>query len=84
MFGMQRACQTMFVALNQPGVSLFIALLRKIFLLVPLAFLFSHFFGAMGVFGAEAAADAFAAITCILLFRHIFPGVLQKMKAQQA
>ena len=83
-FGMQRACQTMFVALNQPGVSLFIALLRKIFLLVPLAFLFSHFFGAMGVFGAEAAADAFAAITCILLFRHIFPGVLQKMKAQQA
>ena len=36
-FGLQRACQNMFVALGQAKISIFIALLRKVILLVPLA-----------------------------------------------
>ena len=36
-FGLQRACQNMFVALGQARISIFIALLRKVILLIPLA-----------------------------------------------
>ena len=82
-FGMQRACQTMFIALNQPGVSLFIALLRKIFLLVPLALILPHWFGVMGIYGAEAVADALAACCCILIFINRFPKILSGMSGSE-
>ena len=38
-FGLQRMCQNTFVALGQAKISLFIALLRKVILLVPLAYI---------------------------------------------
>lgn len=79
-FGMQRACQTMFVALDEPKTSLFIALLRKIILLVPLALLLPHWFGYMGIFMSEAIADGTAAILCTLIFLHRFPKMLNEMK----
>ena len=44
-FGLQRACQNMFVALGQAKISIFIALLRKVILLIPLALLLPHFMG---------------------------------------
>lgn len=79
-FGMQRACQTMFVALNEPKISLFIALLRKIILLVPLALILPHWFGYMGIYLSEAIADGTAAILCTLIFAHRFPKILNGMK----
>ena len=78
-FGMQRACQTLFVALNQPGISLFIALLRKIFLLVPLALILPSFLGVMGIYAAESIADGTAAICCVIIFAHRFPKILAGM-----
>lgn len=75
-FGMQRACQTTFVALNQPKVAIFIAFLRKVFLLVPLALILPHWFGVMGIYGAEAIADAIAATCCVTLFCIKFPKIL--------
>lgn len=67
-FGLQRACQNMFVALGQARISIFIALLRKVILLVPLALVLPRFCGVEGVFMAEAVSDATAAICCTLLF----------------
>ena len=75
-FGMQRACQSTFIALNQPRISLFIALLRKVFLLVPLALILPHFWGLKGIYAAEAIADAVAATCCITIFCHLFPRIL--------
>ena len=75
-FGMQRACQSTFIALNQPRVSLFIALLRKVFLLVPLALVLPHFWGLKGIYAAEAIADGVAATCCITIFCHLFPKIL--------
>ena len=49
-FGLQRACQNMFVALGQAKVSVFIALLRKVFLLIPLALILPNYWGTNGVF----------------------------------
>ena len=70
-FGLQRACQNMFVAL-----------LRKVFLLIPLALVLPHGLGVMGVFAAEGISDATAAICCTLLFAWQFPKILGKLKTE--
>ena len=81
-FGLQRACQNMFVALGQAKISIFIAFLRKIFLLIPLALILHRYMGVQGVYAAEAISDATAAICCTWIFFTIFPKLLQKMKSQ--
>lgn len=83
-FGLQRACQNMFVALGQARVSIFIALLRKVILLVPLALILPHFIGVTGVYAAEAVSDATAAICCTVIFAIRFPKILQAMPQRQA
>ena len=82
-FGLQRACQNMFVALGQAKISIFIALLRKVILLIPLALLLPHFMGVTGVYAAEAVSDATAAICCTLLFIWKFPKILGKIKKKE-
>ena len=77
-FGLQRVCQTTFVALGDAKISLFIALLRKIILLIPLALILPSFMGVMGVYSAEAIADATAATLCTLIFVFRFPSLLKK------
>lgn len=79
-FGLQRACQNMFVALGQAKISIFIALLRKVFLLVPLALTLPHLLGVTGIYLAEALSDATAAICCTLLFVWQFPKILRRSR----
>ena len=79
-FGLQRACQNMFVALGQARISIFIALLRKAILLIPLALILPNFMGVTGVYAAEAISDATAAICCTLLFFGQFPKILGRIK----
>ena len=78
-FGLQRACQNMFVALGQAKVSVFIALLRKVILLIPLALILPRFMGMPGVYAAEGISDATVAICCTLIFAIQFPRILRKM-----
>lgn len=75
-FGLQRAFQNTFVALGEAKISMFIAFLRKIFLLVPLALILPRFWGVMGIFRAEAIADITAASCCCLIFAIRFPRIL--------
>ena len=83
-FGLQRACQNMFVALGQAKISIFIALLRKVILLVPLAFILPRFWGVMGIYASEAISDATAAVCCVLIFAAFFPKILRKMNDAKA
>lgn len=78
-FGLQRTCQNMFVALGQAKVSVFIALLRKVILLIPLALLLPKFMGVTGVFAAEGISDTTAAILCTLIFAYQFPRILRRV-----
>lgn len=78
-FGLQRACQNMFVALGQARISIFIALLRKVILLIPLALLLPRFCGVNGIYAAEAISDATAAVCCTLLFAWKFPKILSRI-----
>ncbi|MDE6667977.1 MAG: MATE family efflux transporter [Clostridia bacterium] len=76
-FGVQRACQTTFVAVTEAKISLFIAVLRKIILLVPFAFLFPLALGVGGVYWAECAADGIAATLCGTIFFFRFRKILK-------
>ena len=68
-FGAQVACQSTFMALGQAKTSLFLALLRKIILLVPLAVLLPWLSGSvMGLYAAEPVADFLASATTLILF----------------
>ncbi|MFR9239733.1 MAG: MATE family efflux transporter [Clostridium baratii] len=70
MFGAQIACQQTFLALGQAKTSLILALLRKIILLIPLAFILPNFFeeGLKGVLMAEPVADILAATITVICF----------------
>ena len=67
-FGLQNGIQPTFLALGQAKVSLFIAVLRKIILLIPLAVILPRFFGVMGVYYAEPVSDIISATTASVLF----------------
>ncbi len=77
-FGIQMGCQTTFMALGQAKVSLFIALLRKVILLIPLAIIFPKFMGVQGIYIAEPAADIISVLTTAVLFAITAKKVLRK------
>ena len=67
-FGLQNGIQPTFLALGQAKISLFIAVLRKIILLIPLAIILPRFVGVMGVYWAEPISDTISAATASVLF----------------
>lgn len=68
-FGAQMACQSTFMAMGQAKTSLFLALLRKVILLIPLAILLPMVMGdVMGIYMAEPVADVLASATTLTLF----------------
>ncbi len=79
-FGVQGSCQQTFVALGQAKVSLFLALLRKIILLIPLIFLLPLLLPdkIFAVWLAEPVADILAATTTGILFFYQFPRILKR------
>lgn len=73
-FGIQIACQQTFIAIGNAKISMFLALLRKVFLLIPLIFILPAFFEdkAFAVFLAEPIADFFAVVTTASMFIYTF------------
>lgn len=71
-FGAQIACQQTFLALGQAKISLFMALLRKVVLLVPLIFILPIFVSSenklAAVLWAEPISDIIAALTTSIVF----------------
>lgn len=68
-FGAQTACQSAFMAMGQARTSLFLALLRKVILLVPLALILPWAMdNVMGIYIAEPVADILASCTTLTLF----------------
>lgn len=70
-FGVQIACQQTFVAIGNAKNSLFLAILRKLILLIPLIYILPNFFEdkTFAVFLAEPVADFIAvSVTATLFF----------------
>lgn len=83
-FGLQNGCQATFLGLGQAKISIFIALLRKVILLIPLAIILPRFFGVMGIYYSEPIADLISATTAITLFfvsirKILSPDTLKKL-----
>lgn len=84
LFGAQIACQQAFIALGNAKVSIFLALLRKVILLIPLIFILPAFVSdkVMGVFLAEPIADFTAVcvttVTFLVSFRRLMNGMTEK------
>ena len=78
LFGAQIACQQTFIALGNAKTSVFLAVLRKIILLIPLIYILPNFFAdqAIAVFMAEPVADFLAVCTTVTLFTIYFKHLL--------
>lgn len=72
--GAQNACQQTFLGLGEAKLSMFIALLRKVILLLPLSLVIPRVFGLLGIsqllglYVAEPVSDFISASTCTILF----------------
>ena len=86
LLGIQFSCQQTFVALGQAKVSLFLALLRKVILLIPLIFILPRFVGdkVFAVFLAEPVADFLAAAVTGTVFFVQLPKILKAKAGQLA
>ncbi|MFI3262180.1 MAG: MATE family efflux transporter [Rikenellaceae bacterium] len=80
LFGLQRTCQSMFISLGQAKISIFIAILRKLILLIPLALILPIRMGVMGIYWAEAISDGTAAVCCMTIFVIFFPRIINKVR----
>lgn len=81
-FGAQIACQQTFIALGNAKTSLFLAVLRKIILLIPLIFILPQCISnqVMAVFLAEPVADFLAVCTTVTLFAISFRKIQENIQ----
>lgn len=81
-FGAQIACQQTFIALGNAKCSLFLAVLRKIILLIPLIYILPLFMAdkTTAVFLAEPAADILAVSCTVILFSREFKKAMAKLQ----
>lgn len=82
-FGIQQAIQGTFLALGQAKFSIFIALLRKVILLVPLAIILPIFIGVKGIYLAEPIADISSVSIASLIFILNYKKILQNRKIKK-
>ncbi len=79
LFGLQSCSQQTFIGLGQAKISLFLAIFRKIILLIPLVYILSATpLGIKGVFLAESISDATSATVTFIVFMSSLPGILRK------
>lgn len=81
LMGIQIGCQQSFLALGQAKVSMFLALLRKIILLIPLIYLLPALFSnkVFAIFLAEPIADSISILTTSILFYSQFKKILSTL-----
>lgn len=81
LFGVQIACQQTFIAIGNAKTSLFLAILRKIILLIPLIYIMPMLLPdpVMAVFSAEPVADAAAVGTTAILFAVQFRRAMKRL-----
>ena len=82
LMGAQIACQQTFIAFGNSKISAFLAMFRKIIMLIPLIYILPVFLedNVQAVFLAEPIADVIAVATTLILFRKNFKKVLAEMK----
>ena len=82
-FGIQIACQQTFIAIGNAKTSLFLAVYRKIILLIPLIYILPAILEQKdrAVFLAEPVADFIAVTTTAIMFAYQFKNAMKKLEA---
>lgn len=85
LMGLQVSCQQAFIAFGNSKVSAFLAVFRKIIVLIPLIYILPQFLDdqVFAVFLAEPIADTIAVATTVTLFIINFKKLLHQMEAAQ-
>jgi putative MATE family efflux protein len=83
-FGIQLVCQIAFLAIGNAKTSLFLAVLKKFILLIPLIYVLPHLLSnqVMGVFLAEPIADIITVATTSVLFAVQFRKATKALEMQ--
>ena len=83
LFGIQIACQMLFVSIGNAGCSIIVAILRKFVLLIPLIYIVPTLVAdkTTGVYMAEPIADGLAVTFTAILFFFEFRKALKKLDA---
>lgn len=86
LMGLQISCQQSFVAFGNSKISAFLAIFRKIIVLIPLIYILPIFMknNVLAVFLAEPIADTIAVATTTSLFYREFKVLIQKMQNESA
>jgi Na+-driven multidrug efflux pump len=79
--GMAVTVNSSFNAIGKPLPAMFISLTRTILCYAPLAFLFAHLFGLIGVFAAACTANFIAGSVGRFWFRLVYDGMVIEDKA---
>lgn len=82
LFGAQVGCQQTFIAFGNSKISAFLAMFRKIIILIPLIYILPTFLEnqVLAVFLAEPIADIAAVITTVSIFSVHFKKLMHKMR----
>lgn len=85
LFGAQIACQQTFIALGNAKTSAFLAMFRKIIVLIPLIYILPMFIEnkVFAVFLAEPIADTLAVLTTVTLFVFEIKKVMREMNERK-
>lgn len=85
LMGAQISCQQTFIAFDKPKISAFLALFRKIIVLIPLIYILPNFMDnkVEAVFIAEPIADTIAVLTTVTLFYITFKKLLKEMREKE-
>lgn len=83
LMGAQIACQQTFIAFGNAKTSAFLALFRKVFVLIPLIYILPRFAAnkVQAVFTAEPIADVIAVTTTCIMFAASFRKIVKNMEA---
>lgn len=79
--GLQMVNQNAFVAMGNSRYSFLFGIMRKLLLLVPLAFLLPHWFGVWGIYMAEAISNLLTTIVTHLVFNRYMSGLKEQFIA---
>ena len=85
LLGVQSACQQTFIGIGNAKTSLFLAVLRKLILLIPLIYIMPAIFQnkVMAVYLAEPVADTLSVATTAVMFHFQFGKAMRRLEEQK-
>ena len=84
LMGLQTSCQQTFIAFGNSKISAFLAIYRKILVLIPLIYILPHLLDdqVFAIFLAEPIADTIAVATTVTMFSISFKKLLKTMRKE--